>query len=90
METLTKFDKAVNKFKMCGYNSYFKLNINQRINERQHRNALNINYLFSTVISQCTYSGFKNYLYPVVNNGIYHPYGKTHSKYAKIISDNIK
>jgi len=81
---------AVLKYKKFGYGSYFKLNIHQRINERQHRNGLNINYLFSTVMSSCVYSGFKNYLHPVVNNGLYHHWGKNHSKYAAIISDNIK
>jgi hypothetical protein len=81
---------AQQKYEFMGYKSYFKLNVNQRINERQNRNGLNINYLFSTVISQCTYSGFENYLHPKINNGLYHHAGKNHSKYAKIISDNIK
>jgi hypothetical protein len=81
---------AQQKYEFAGYKSYFRLNINQRINERQHRNALNINYLFSTVISSCTYSGFENYLHPKVNNGLFHHYGKNHSKYASTISDNIK
>jgi hypothetical protein len=72
------------------YKKYFGLNVHQRINERQHRNSLNINYLFATVLSSGTYDGFENYLHPKVNNGIYHYLGKTHSKYSKIISDNIK
>ena len=64
------------------YSSYFKLNINQRINERQERNQLNINYLFATTLRSCDYSKFTA-TYPRINNGIYHHIGKTHSKYPK-------
>jgi hypothetical protein len=64
------------------YAKYFTLNINQRINERQNRNSLNINHLFATVISQCFYSGYETG-YPKINNGMYHHVGKTHSKYPK-------
>lgn len=62
------------------YGTYFRLNINQRINERQHRNSLNINHLFSTTISQCGYTQYTE-TYPKVNNGLYHHVGKSHSKY---------
>jgi hypothetical protein len=64
------------------YQKYFTLNIHQRINERQHRNALNINHLFSTVISDGTRSNYET-THPKVNNGIYHHIGKTHSKYPE-------
>jgi hypothetical protein len=62
------------------YQKYFTLNIHQRINERQKRNGLNINYLFATVLRQEEYTGF-NSLHPVVNNGMYHHIGKNHSQY---------
>lgn len=65
------------------YGAYFKLNINQRINERQARNSLNIHSLFATVIGQCCYTTY-NITYPKINNGLYHHCGKTHSKYPKI------
>lgn len=65
------------------YKSYFELNIHQKINERQHRNALNINNLFACVLRSCNYSKYKDYAHPKINNGIYHPIGKTHSKYPK-------
>ena len=68
--------------KQCMYPTYFKLSIHQRINERQHRNSLNINHVFSTVISQCHYSTYDT-TYPKVNNGLYHHVGRTHSKYPK-------
>jgi hypothetical protein len=64
------------------YKKYFELSINQRINERQHRNALNINNLFATVLNQCTYSKYEE-THPKINNGLYHHVGKTHSKYPK-------
>jgi hypothetical protein len=64
------------------YQKYFKLNINQRINERQHRNSLNINSLFSTVISDSTHSNYET-THPKINNGIYHHIGKNHSKYPE-------
>jgi hypothetical protein len=64
------------------YQKYFALNIHQRINERQHRNALNINSLFSTVISDCTHSKYTA-THPKINNGIYHHIGKNHSQYPK-------
>ena len=64
------------------YKPYFELNIHQKINERQHRNALKINNLFACVLRSCDYSNYKH-TYPKVNNGIYHPIGKTHSKYPK-------
>lgn len=69
-----------NSFIKAGHGKYFKLNIFQRINERQLRNSLNINGLFRTVITQNNY-GID---YPKINNGIYHHSGKTHSKYPKI------
>lgn len=64
------------------YQNYFKLSIIQRINERQHRNALNINNLFSCVISACIYSKYEA-THPRINNGIYHHIGKNHSQYPK-------
>ena len=64
------------------YKSYFKLSIIQRINERQYRNALNINNLFSCVISDCIHSKYET-THPQINNGIYHHIGKNHSKYPK-------
>ena len=60
-----------------GHHKYFDLNIHQKINERQNRNSLNINNLFSTVITQNNY-GEK---YPKINNGLYHHSGKSHNKY---------
>lgn len=71
-----------NKFERCGYGKYFKLNIHQRINERQKRNALNINGLFFTVITQGSYTSYEA-THPQINNGLYHHSGKTHSKYPK-------
>lgn len=65
------------------YGSYFKLSINQKINERQSRNGLNINFLFSTVISSCNYSKYTATA-PVINNGLYHHIGKNHSKYPNL------
>ncbi len=75
-----KKSSAVNHFILAGYGKYFQLNINQRINARQNRNKLNINGLFRTVLMQSSYTGFdcEN---PTINNGMYHHYGKTHSKY---------
>lgn len=64
------------------HKSYFDLNIHQRINERQFRNSLNINFLFATVIRQSTYSKYET-THPKVNNGTYHHIGKSHSKYKK-------
>lgn len=69
-----------NTVKMQMHSPYFKLPINQRINERQKRNALNINHLFSTVISDCNHSKYQTE-HPQVNNGIYHHIGRSHSKY---------
>jgi hypothetical protein len=71
---------ARNKIKMQMYQPYFLLPINQRINERQKRNALNINHLFNTVISDCNHSKYQTEN-PQVNNGIYHHIGRNHSKY---------
>lgn len=68
-----------NIYEKCGYQNYFKLNINQRINERQKRNSLNINGLFRTVITQNSYET----THPQINNGLYHHIGKNHSKYSK-------
>lgn len=68
-----------NIYERCGYQNYFKLNINQRINERQKRNALNINGLFRAVITQNNY----NTTHPQINNGLYHHIGKNHSKYPQ-------
>ena len=65
------------------YSRYFTLSINQRINERQNRNSLNINHLFATVISQTYYGNYET-SYPKINNGMYHHVGKNHSKYPKI------
>lgn len=62
---------------------YLKLNINQRINERQHRNSLNINFVFWVVNSDSDHSKYENSDHPKINNGIYHHLGKTHSKYPK-------
>jgi len=64
------------------YQPYFKLSINQRINERQQRNRLNINHVFYTVISDCNHSKYQAEN-PTINNGLYHKYGKNHSKYPK-------
>ena len=71
-----------NKYQRCGYGAYFRLGIHQRINERQKRNSLNINHVFLTVIGQCVYTGYTA-TYPKINNGTYHHYGKTHSKYPR-------
>ena len=64
------------------YPKYFGLNIHQRINERQHRNALKINWVFHTVMADSIHSKYEK-THPRVNNGSYHPIGKTHSKYPK-------
>jgi len=66
--------------KTATHRPYFALTVHQRINERQHRNSLNINHLFSTVVSQCEYSKYSKDA-PKVNNGLYHHTGKSHSKY---------
>ena len=73
-----------NKFIRCGYGAYFRLNIHQRINERQKRNSLNINHVFLTVIRDNVYSEYTA-TYPKINNGTYHHYGKSHSKYPKTV-----
>ena len=74
--------KAIDRFKLCGYGKYFELNINQRINERQQRNGLNINHLFYCTITQGSYTGYTA-TYPKINNGLYHHIGKNHSQYPK-------
>lgn len=74
--------KAKEKFIQCGYGKYFSLNIHQRINERQHRNSLNINNLFATVLRQGVYTKYET-THPKINNGLYHPIGKNHSQYPK-------
>ena len=62
---------------------YFALNINERINLRQYRNALSINNLFRTCAVNYS-SGDYHTEYPVNNQvKIYHPYGKNHSNYPK-------
>jgi hypothetical protein len=65
------------------YKPYFLLSINEKINFRQHRNAININGLFYTSIVsyKITDSTTKA---PKINNGIYHKQGKTHAKYPII------
>jgi hypothetical protein len=75
-------NNAKQHFINCGYGEYFRLNIHQKINERQQRNALNINYLFGTVVRMCSHSRYET-THPQVNNGLYHHIGKTHSKYPK-------
>lgn len=65
---------------ICYYSGYFKLPINERINSRQNRNGLNINYLFSTVI-RSFHLGSNISSYPRINTGLYHPVGKKHSQY---------
>jgi len=69
-----------NTFELSGAGKYFTLNIHQRINERQKRNALNINGLFRTVIWQGTLSNYTT-THPQFNTGLYHKYGKNHSQY---------
>ncbi len=71
------------------YQDYFKLNLHQRINERQHRNGLNITHLFSTVVSQCTHSKYTKET-PKINNGLYHHIGKTHSQYPKHFNQSVR
>lgn len=63
------------------YPKYFALNVNQKINERQSRNGLKINYLFATVLQQEQYCGDFKAGYPKINNGIYHHFGRNHSLY---------
>ncbi len=75
--------KAQDLYTFFGYGSYFKLNIHERINLRQNRNSLNINWLFSTVISD--WWNHKDHFkasFPKVNNGLYHHSGRNHSKYS--------
>jgi hypothetical protein len=64
------------------YPEYFKLSIHHRINARQHRNTLNINYLFPTTIRSHYRTGDEYTLYPRINNGLYHHTGKKHSMYS--------
>jgi hypothetical protein len=71
------------------YQPYFALSINQRINERQHRNGLNINYLFSTVIRQCVYHEYSSGA-PCFNTGIYHHIGRKHSAWHKLKVNSLK
>jgi len=75
--------KAQDLYTFFGYGSYFELTINQRINLRQNRNSLNINWLFSTVLSD--WWNHKNYFmasFPKINNGLYHHSGHNHSRYS--------
>lgn len=69
------------------YKPYFLLSINEKINFRQHRNALNINGLF--YISIASYkTADKATKAPRINNGIYHKQGKNHAKYpVKFLSN---
>jgi hypothetical protein len=64
---------------------YFTLSIHHRINERQHRNRLNINLPFAATFFKIVYldgNDFsKNCSVPVINNGIYHHQGKNHCRY---------
>ncbi len=74
---------AVELYEFFGMGAYFELSIHERINLRQNRNSLNINWLFSTVL--CDWWLHNNHLmasFPKINNGLYHHYGKTHSKYS--------
>lgn len=66
------------------YGSYFKMSIHEKINSRQNRNGLNINFLFATVVSQCNYAQYDGKSHPVINNGLYHHIGRNHSKYPKV------
>ena len=65
------------------YRPYFEISINEKINARQRRNGLNINYLYGTTMDNVGrgYLEDKDYSHPVINNGLYHHIGKTHSKY---------
>ena len=76
--------KAKDLYTFFGYGAYFQLSIHERINLRQNRNSLNINWLFSTCIGNChLYSDLLTMNYPKINNGIYHHTGRKHSKYPK-------
>ena len=59
------------------YTKFCRLfNVNERINIRSHRNALKINWLFSTVLNDInmgfTKVGDIGATFPHPNNGIYH------------------
>jgi hypothetical protein len=65
---------SINKLSYKSFTA--KFNINERINIRSHRNALNINWLFSTVLNDIN-MGFTRLgdiaaTFPHPNNGIYH------------------
>ena len=62
---------------------YLSLSVDQRINARQVRNALNINALFSCTMEGITRGWMrdKDFSHPVINNRLYHHIGKTHSMY---------
>jgi hypothetical protein len=62
------------------YKPYFLLSINEKINFRQYRNALNINglYFISIASYKTTDKATKA---PKINNGTYHKQGKNHAKY---------
>jgi len=72
-----------NKKIRSSYYAYFNLSVNQRINLRQYRNALNINWLFSTCINGFSRED-KGPEFPVNNQvKLYHVCGKQHSQYPK-------
>ncbi len=83
---------TINQHRKTQYSSYFALPIDRRINARQNANSLNINYLFGTTM-QWTGRGYiqsADYTHPVINNGIYHHCGKTHSQYPSKIKRTPK
>lgn len=80
------------------YVGYFKLDIHQRINARQMRNGLNINYLFKATMESVNLAMDKeiwtdNFSYcPNNNSRLWHKNGKQHSKYpspAKLELESI-
>ena len=79
IETLLK----IHIMKKFANAQYFALNINERINLRQYRNALFFNSLFRTCVVNYSSGDFRTE-YPANNQAkIYHHYGKNHSKYPK-------
>jgi hypothetical protein len=69
------------------YKPYFNLPIDKKINARQRRNGLNINGLYTTTAENVArgYLQPSDYSHPVINNGLYHHCGKTHSQYPSKI-----
>lgn len=62
------------------YPHYFQLEIHERINHRQNRNALNINYLYHAAMTQQVIF-LEDTLFPVKHRPTWHHGNKQHSLY---------